>query len=243
MATHWNVERYQTRHSYVYSYGEAVVDLLAPQKGERILDLGCGSGQLTAKIAEAGAIVVGLDSSPEMIAEARAKVTGGTFRLGDAAEFTVEQPFDAVFSNAALHWVKDQEGVARSVARALKPSGRFVAEMGGHGNVAVVLRGIREVLGPIEHPWTFPSIGECAPLLEKHGLEVQYAALIDRPTRVEGADGMEDWLAMYANSFVTRDQARAVAERLRDVCFDGAGWTMDYRRLRFVAAKRLRVSR
>ena len=131
----WDATTYQARHSYVFVHGENLVELLEPQPGERILDLGCGSGQLTAKIAESGAEVWGIDQSAEMIAEARRNFPDLQFEVGDAASFTVPKPFDAIFSNAALHWVKDAEGVAASVARALLPGGRFVLEMGGKGNV------------------------------------------------------------------------------------------------------------
>ena len=155
----WDAARYQARHSYVFEYGEDLIGLLDPQPGERILDLGCGSGQLTAKIAESGADVTGLDRSAEMIAEARRNFPSLKFELGDAASFTVDAPFDAVFSNAVLHWVKDADGTAASVARALRSGGRFVLEMGGKGNTQAVMDAVREVAGPIETPWYFPSIG------------------------------------------------------------------------------------
>jgi trans-aconitate methyltransferase len=163
MTTDWNAKQYQQRHAYVFEYGKAVLDLLSPQKGERILDLGCGSGQLTAAIADAGATVIGLDASPEMLAEARANYPAAVyptidFRQADAANFTIDAPVDAVFSNAVLHWVKNAEGAAASISKALKPNGRFVAEFGGHGNI----RSILEALGPIETPWYYPTIGEYA---------------------------------------------------------------------------------
>src|SRR5579863_5676315 len=137
--TDWDAKQYQQRHAYVFEYGKAVLGLLSPQKGERILDLGCGSGQLTSAIADAGASVMGMDSSPEMLAEARAHYPAIEFRLGDAADFALESPVDAVFSNAVLHWVKDAAGAARCIARALKPGGRFVTEFGGHGNIQRVV--------------------------------------------------------------------------------------------------------
>ncbi len=237
MTTFWNAAQYQSRHSYVFQFGEAVVDLLAPQPGERILDLGCGAGQLTAKIADAGAPVMGMDSSPDMIAQARANFPSIEFVLGDAANFSVAQPVDAVFSNAVLHWVKDAAGVARSVSRALKPGGRFIAEFGGNGNIRTVLAAMRAQLGDIELPWFYPSIPEYSAILEKEGLEVRYAALIDRPTEVKGEDGMEDWLAMYCNSIVSREQGRELAATLRPKLYREGVWTLDYRRLRVLAVK------
>jgi trans-aconitate methyltransferase len=232
----WDAERYQSRHSYVFAYGEDLVGLLDPKPGERILDLGCGSGQLTAKIAESGADVTGLDRSAEMIAEARRNFPSLTFETGDAASFVVDAPIDAVFSNAALHWVKDADGAAASVARALRTGGRLVLEMGGKGNTQEVMDAVREVSGPVETPWYFPSVGEYTSLLERHGFEIVFATLFDRPTRVEGEDGLEDWLAMFAGSMLSSaDARREVASRLRSKMFLDGGWVIDYRRLRVIA--------
>src|SRR3984957_9762251 len=119
----WDATRYQARHSYVFVHGESLIELLAPRPGERILDLGCGSGQLTTKIAESGANVTGIDRSEEMIAEARSNFPALRFNVADAANFIVDKPVDAVFSNAVLHWVKDTDGVAKSIAQALRPGG------------------------------------------------------------------------------------------------------------------------
>jgi trans-aconitate methyltransferase len=240
----WDPREYQERHAYVFQYGEALLDLLAPKAGERILDLGCGAGQLTAAIARTGAVALGIDASPEMIAQARANFPALDFRIGDATNFSVDEPLDAVFSNAVLHWVKNAEAVAACVSRALKPAGRFVAELGGHGNIQSVVNAIRDVLGPVELPWFYPTIGEYASLLESHGLEVRRAELFDRPTRVEGEDGMEHWLAFFGGSIVAGLPAqrqeeiwRAVAQKLGPRCYRDGGWTLDYRRLRVVAIK------
>jgi trans-aconitate methyltransferase len=239
MNQNWDAGRYQARHAYVFAYGESLIDLLEPRAGERILDLGCGSGQLTAKIAGSGAEVFGIDHSKEMIAEARRNFPKLRFEVADAANFTVDSPVDAVFSNAALHWVKNADGVAKSLAGALRPGGRFVAEMGGKGNVQVIINAVREVAGPVEIPWYFPSVGEYASLLERHGFEVTFAALFDRPTRVEGEDGLEDWLTMFARPMIDSDRAleirRGVAKRLRPKMFRDGAWTLDYRRLQVVA--------
>jgi trans-aconitate methyltransferase len=232
----WDAARYQTRHSYVFAYGEDLIGLLDPRAGERILDLGCGSGQLTAKIAERGAQVTGLDRSEEMIAEARRNFPSLAFELADAANFAVDAPFDAVFSNAALHWVKDADGAAASVAHALRPGGRFVLEMGGKGNTEAVMEAVREVAGPVETPWYFPSVGEYTSLLERHGFEIALATLFDRPTRVDGEDGLEDWLTMFAGSMLASAEARReVANRLRPRMFQDGAWVVDYRRLRVIA--------
>jgi trans-aconitate methyltransferase len=158
------------------------------------------------------------------------------FDVADAANFKLDTPVDAVFSNAVLHWVKDADGVAESLARALRSGGRFVVEMGGEGNTQAVIDAIHDVAGPEETPWYFPSVGEYTSLLERHGFEVVLATLFDRPTRVEGDDGLEDWLSMFAGSMLeSRELRREVADRLRSKMFRDGGWVLDYRRLRVVA--------
>ena len=247
MTAAWDPQRYQDKHSFVWQFGESLLELLEPRAGERILDVGCGTGQLTAEIARSGASVVGLDNSPEMLSEARKNFPACTFEQADATSFRLTEPFDAVFSNAALHWVKDQGAVAASVARALKPGGRFVAEFGGKGCIASVAAAMRHVLGSRADelcPWTFPSIGEFAPLLEQHGLEVGKAFLFDRPTPLEGENGLDEWLRMFCGAYfrelsaeATRETIAQIAGRLRPALFRNGVWTLDYRRLRIVARK------
>jgi SAM-dependent methyltransferase len=237
----WDVGRYEGGHSYVWQFGAGLVELLAPLAGERILDAGCGTGHLTAEIAKSGAEVVGVDNSPEMLGQARQNYPALQFALADLTNLNFSKSFDAVFSNAALHWVKDAEAGVASIARALRPGGRFVAEFGGKGNIAKVMEALRAVLGKEADercPWRFLRISEYATLLEHHGLEVRQASLFDRPTPVEGELGMEDWLQMFGSSFF-RGEARAkmseVVDRLRPVCYQDGVWTLDYRRLRVVA--------
>jgi trans-aconitate methyltransferase len=244
----WDAERYQSKHAFVWQFGESLIGLLQPRAGERILDIGCGPGQLTAELARSGALATGLDSSPEMLAEARKNYPDLDFIQADAAAFRFEEPFDAVFSNAALHWVKDQGAAAASISRALRSGGRFVAELGGKGCIASVLKALRDVLGSRADqlcPWTFPSIGEFAPLLEGEGLEVSQAFLFDRPTRLEGDSAMEDWLRTFGMAFFqglslveTRETIAQLAGLLRPVLYHEGVWTLDYRRLRVVARKR-----
>ena len=217
----------------------------------RILDIGCGDGMLTQKIVAAGAAVVGVDASEEMVAAARAR--GIDARLIDAEQLPFEREFDAVFSNAALHWVRDAEGAIAGVRRALKPGGRFVAEFGGQGNVEGLVRavyGALRELGFAEpqrlNPWYFPSVGEYATLLERYGLEVGYASLFDRPTPLErGAGGLEKWIEMFCGPFVKAVNA-SERERFVELVRRYAGpdlekdgqWTIDYRRLRIAARVR-----
>lgn len=241
----WNAERYQAGHSYVWHYGAALIDLLEPCAGERIVDLGCGSGQLTARIAERGAGVIGIDSSQEMIAAARANFPEIEFRVADAASFAIEDAVDAVFSNAALHWVRDASRAVACVHRALRPGGRFVFEMGGSGNTGELIKTIREVAGEIEMPWFFPTIGQYAALLEASGFEVREAQLFDRPTLFEGEHGLEHWLGMWGDFlFGERSESekaeirREVTERMRPSSYRDGGWIVDYRRLRMAAVVR-----
>jgi len=249
MSSRWDSSLYEQAHSFVWQKAADLIGWLAPQPGERILDLGCGTGQLTAKIAEAGAHVVGLDNSAEMLATARTNYPAIEFHLADAAAFHFDDPFDAVFSNAALHWVQDAEGVVRSVAATLKPGGRFVAEFGGEGNVRLLLAACLAALHdrglPAENPWYFPSIAEYAALLERHGLEVVEARLFDRPVDLEGGDaGMERWLRMFGPPLLAqapepdRDALiRDIETRLRPDLFRDGHWIADYRRIRVKALR------
>ena len=242
----WDTSRYDGSHSFVYEYGEDLLELLDPDRDERILDLGCGTGHLTEEIRARGATVVGLDRSVEMVETANETYPDCEFVCADARTFAVDEPFDAVFSNAALHWIDDHDAVLESVADALEPGGRFVAELGGDGNVRritdAVRRELRERGYDVDHPWYFPSIGEYAPRLEDYGFEVRFATLFDRPTELDGEDGLESWLRMFGDSFFERlSQSErdavitAVEDDLRDECYRGGTWIADYRRLRFVA--------
>jgi trans-aconitate 2-methyltransferase len=224
--------------------GEGVVELLQPRPGERILDLGCGPGQLTQKIAESGAEVVGVDASPSMIGQARQNFPALRFVLQDAAALTFDQEFDAVFSNAALHWMLDPAAVVTAVSKALRPGGRFVAEMGGKGNIQTIVSAIQRVVLQY-HPLPpsrqyYPSVSEYTAILEAHGLEVRLAQLFERPTPLEGEAGMENWIRQFKNYYFDNLPPTALAEVLSDLrtkLHSDQGWHADYRRLRFVAVK------
>src|SRR5579864_6071694 len=195
--SHWDAALYDARHSFVWKYGAEVIELLAPRKGERILDVGCGTGHLSRQIALSGADVTGLDRSPAMIEQARKSYPEMKFIQGDAADFEVAEPFDAIFSNAALHWVKRAGQAAACIAGALKPGGRFVAEFGGkrnlaafHGAIKSAMQAMGCAVGEDLDLWYFPSIGEYASLLEANHLAVTYAVLFDRLTPLdEGENG------------------------------------------------------
>jgi trans-aconitate methyltransferase len=245
----WNPALYDQKHAFVFEYGQELLALLQPQANELILDLGCGTGHLTKEIAQSGARVMGLDNSPSMLATARHNYPQLEFRLADAAEFSLPEQFDAVFSNAVLHWVTRAEAAVGCIARALKPQGRFVAEFGGKGNVRHIVAAAQSVLyeltgQTISHSWYYPSISEYGSLLEKHGMEMRQAFLFDRPTALEGADGMRNWLAMFADGIfrgvseeVKNSALPQIEERLRATNYRDGSWFADYRRLRIVAIK------
>lgn len=248
MANAWNADLYSKQHSFVWEAAGDLLGLLNPQPGERVLDLGCGTGQLTAKIAEAGAAVTGIDSSAAMLDQAREAHPGISWVLADARSFRFAEPFDAVFSNAVLHWVPEARAVAESVARALRPGGRFVAEFGGHGNVraiveAAITAGARQGVR-LENPWYYPRLGEYTHLLESVGLEVTFALLFDRPTRLtDPADGLRNWMRMFGGPFFVHltDPARFLDDfvtEARPTLFRDGEWWADYRRLRVTAIKR-----
>lgn len=243
----WDPERYARNAGFVAELGMPVVDWLAPRAHEAILDLGCGDGALTAKLAGLCARVVGVDASAEQIAAARRR--GLDARVMDGAELNFAGEFDAVFSNAALHWMKRPEPVIAGVARALKPGGRFVGEMGGAGNVAAIESALvaaldrRGVDGRGASPWYFPSPAEYRGKLEAAGFVVVRMEHFPRPTRLPGE--MAAWLDTFAEPFLKRldpgARAEAVAEvvaALRPRLYDAAnGWTADYVRLRFEARR------
>jgi Trans-aconitate methyltransferase len=247
----WDGSDYDATCEFVHEEATDLVDILDPQPGERVLDLGCGTGHLTDAIRERGATAVGIDSAESMIAEAREQHPECKFVHADARAHEPEQAFDAVFSNAALHWIPDddQDAVLDTVADALEPGGRFVAECGGTGNVTAITTAVETALAErgydTAHPWYFPSIGAYASRLEAHGFEVRMAALFDRPTMLKhGDDGLREWLDTFGDHFfgplsaAERDAVLTDVEtELRDELFRDGSWVADYRRLRFVAVK------
>jgi trans-aconitate methyltransferase len=251
----WNTTLYDGKHNFVTKYGEDLLGLLNAQAGEWVLDVGCGTGHLTAKIAESGAQVIGLDNSPDMILKAREAYPMMRWVQASASQFSLSdlqmtQPFDAIFSNATLHWVTDAEGAVRSMAQALCAGGRLVIEFGGKDNVssiaAAVQATIRELFGrDSQHGWFFPSIGEYAPLLEKYDFEINAAWLFDRPTKLDGEEGMHNWIRMFSGGLL-RGLAQGeiepvishAVEMLRPTHYHGGVWYADYRRLRMVGKKK-----
>lgn len=243
----WDPERYARNAPFVPELGEPLIDLLQPRPGEKILDLGCGDGVLTEKIAAAGARVVGVDSSPDQVAAARAR--GLDARVADGQALDFEAAFDGVVSNAALHWMRAPDAVIEGVWRALRPGGRFVGEMGGAGNVARITAALTAALerrgidGPAANPWFFPTPEDYTGRLRSRGFQVVHMDLFERPTPLPGELG--GWLETFAESFLfclPADERPAfiaeVAEALAGPLRDEQGcWHVDYVRLRFAACK------
>lgn len=252
-ADQWRPELYDGKHSFVWKLASSVVELLAPQPGERILDMGSGTGQLTSEIAKSGAQVVGLDHSPAMVKQARQQYPQIEFHLADAHDLDLGDSFDAVFSNAALHWIQDPVKVVSCIARALKPRGRMAVEFGGAGNICFLSRAITQASGtvleePLPHPWYFPDIVEFGEVLKQHGLEVTQGSLIDRPTPLDGYDGLRNWVRMFGGHWLTRIPAPRhdeffthIEEIARPNLFHDAVWHADYRRIRVLSRKTTRV--
>ncbi|HEY1075170.1 MAG TPA: methyltransferase domain-containing protein [Fontimonas sp.] len=247
-AEHWRADRYGQHASFVPALGASLLTWLQPQRGERVLDLGCGDGVLTQALVDAGAEVLGVDASPALVDAARRRGIDARIVDGQALRFDAE--FDAVFSNAALHWMKrDPAAVIGGVCRALKAGGRFVAEMGGEGNVDAIRAALHEVLAakgfdPVAvDPWYFPSVEEYEQRLRHVGFTVQRIETYPRPTPLP--TDVRGWLETFAQPFLAAVPAAQrdavldeVSERLRPQLRDASGlWTADYVRLRFIAYK------
>jgi SAM-dependent methyltransferase len=248
-ASKWDPASYAENAGFVPALGNAVLELLDPRPGERILDLGCGDGVLTEKLLAAGAAVIAVDASPDMVAAAKRRGLDARIMDGQALPFADE--FDAVFSNAALHWMLQPVPVIAGVYRALKPGGRFVAECGGFGNIAAIRTGIRAVLAlhgyalPPKDSQFYPTAEEYAALLTDAGFTAIDAKIIPRPTPLP--TGMVGWLKTFRQGFldtmnVPQDAQPAlwdeIAAFLKPALCDMQGnWVGDYVRLRFSATK------
>ena len=187
----WDANLYNEKHSFVYDYGESLVDLLNPNSDELILDLGCGSGQLTSKISEKAMAVIGMDKSPEMIEVARLNFPSLNFQIGDASKFHFDIKLDSIFSNATLHWVTNHKEAIESMYNNLIEGGKIVLEFGGKGNVKTIVEQLRTSLAKRGYSdqsklkiWYFPSIGEYTTELDLAGFNVTFAQLYERPTEL-----------------------------------------------------------
>ncbi len=242
----WNANQYVNHASFVAEHGLPVLELLNPKEGERILDLGCGDGALTQDIEKFGAIVHGVDSSLSMIETALKRGLSAEVMSGD--NLTFKNEFDAVFSNAALHWMTSSDTVICGVCNSLKAGGRFVGEFGGQGNVGALVSAISEVFekypefGKFQNPWYFPSTEEYQEKLRNNGFSVQYIELISRPTPLNS--GIKEWLKIFSNGIIGNlDQYQKdiflgeVEQLVQPNLFIDGEWVADYVRLRFFAQK------
>lgn len=247
----WNVKLYDSKHAFVSKFGNSLVELLAPKQGEKILDLGCGTGDLANTIFESGANVVGIDQSENMVREAKLKYPHISFSVGDATNLPFQNEFDAVFSNAVLHWVQPPQKALNSIYQSLKQGGRFVAEFGGKGNVQIITD---EMINQIKATglefkkeqflWYFPSIAEYSKLMEEVGFRVTFAHHFDRPTPLIGENGLRNWMEMFGSHFFTgipeglkNEIMTKVENNLRESLYQDDQWIADYKRIRVIGVK------
>ncbi|MBT2701402.1 class I SAM-dependent methyltransferase [Bacillus sp. ISL-40] len=247
----WNANLYDKKHSFVSQFGVDLVQLLAPKSGEKILDLGCGTGDLANQLNQLGVDIIGIDKSENMIQQAQKKYPGLTFKVQDAVNMGYTNEFDAVFSNATLHWIKTPKQALQSIYNALNPGGRFVAEFGGKGNVQKIIDAIINQLGEQgitykseQLPWYYPSIGEYTSMMEQVGFRVTHAQHFDRPTPLSGEQGLRNWIEMFATSMfegVTTETKELIITRVeensREVLFRNGEWIADYKRIRVLGIK------
>lgn len=248
----WNAKLYDNKHSFVAKYGEDVLGWLAPQKDEDILDVGCGTGTLTEKITETGANVTGIDGSPEMIAKAKQAYHNIEFFVKDASNFSFDKKFDATFSNATFHWIKEQQNLLQCIYDVLKTGGRLVYEMGAKHNIQSIHNAVKQVL--IEEDFQdntnievnyFSSAAEQATMLERVGFTVANILQFDRPTELVGEDGMKNWIVQFAQAYfqnIPKEKAENIIDKavaiLKETNFENGKWYADYIRLRVKAIKK-----
>ncbi|NRD77050.1 methyltransferase domain-containing protein [Bacillus sp. BRMEA1] len=247
----WDANLYDHKHSFVSKYGNSLVELLNPQQGEKILDLGCGTGDLANALYEHGAKIVGVDKSQNMVEQAISKFPHIEFMVQDATNLDYDHEFDAVFSNATLHWVQPADKALSGIYKSLKQGGRFVAEFGGKGNVQTI---INEIIQQIQEtgfefnrsqfPWYYPSIAEYSTLMEEAGFRVTYAQHYDRPTPLDGENGLKNWIHMFGknlfeglNEHTTNEIISTVEHNLKEILYNDGTWIADYKRIRVIGIK------
>lgn len=247
----WNADKYEKGFSFVHRYGEAVLDMVDLPEGSRMIDLGCGNGALTAKLAEKGYDVIGIDDSAEMLQLAEKLHPGIAFQKGDARSFDVDKKADGIFSNAVFHWIddSDQDRMLENIYAQLVDGGELVCEFGGYGCAETVHLALERSFQNrgLNYPrvFYFPTIGEYAPRLEKAGFQVEEAFLFDRPTPQDGADGLKNWITMFCKKPFERidesdaeDIIREAVESCRADLYHDGQWYVDYVRIRIKARKR-----
>lgn len=248
----WDAKLYTDKHAFVYQYGAELIELLNPKSHEDILDIGCGTGQLTYEISQHANRVVGMDQSQAMIDRARLDYSDIDFRTADVTKFSFNEEYDAIFSNATLHWVLEPDLAIKRMKDHLKTKGRMILEFGAQGNVETILTQLRKTLMQNGYQaqaqiqsWYFPSQEEYKSKLLKHGFQVEFCKEIDRPTVLADEEsGIKDWLSMFGNRFfdgISLSKADAMKSEiqaaLQSKCLLDGKWIADYRRIRIVAVK------
>lgn len=252
MNIEWDAKAYADNFSFVHQYGDQLLELIDKEHAETVLNVGCGNGALSKKLADRGFRVTGLDASGAQLAVAKSQYPDIRFIQADAADFHLETPVDVVFSNAVFHWIdrERQPDLLRCIWRALKENGQFVFEFGGSGNNALIHAAFAKAFS--EHgyiyqmPFYFPTVGEYASLLETVGFQVRYAALFDRPTELKGEHGLKDWIHMFIKTPFSVVESKAereeiidqVVDSLHDKLYQNGKWYADYVRLRMAAIKK-----
>lgn len=247
----WNANLYDKKHSFVSKYGDELIELLVPKKGERILDLGCGTGDLAKRLDDLNVVVVGVDKSNNMVFQAINKYPTIKFLVRDATELEFDNEFDAVFSNATLHWVKPPKQALSCIYKSLKNGGRFIAEFGGKGNVQIItdeiinhLKEVRSDYNLEKFPWYYPSIGEYTALMEEVGFRVTFAQHFDRPTQLDGDNGLKNWIEMFCGQMFEGTEIdkkdhiiTKVENNLKRILYKEGNWIADYKRIRVIGVK------
>lgn len=244
----WNAELYQQQHSFSVAYGKDMLELVNRDKDQAILDLGCGTGALTHELAAEGAHVIGLDASADMIAKARRDYPALEFVVANATTMNYSDAFDTVYSNAALHWIKDQPTLLARIYQALKPQGVLIAEFGAKGNIETIQRAFSGVLRAMGRPFAnqffFPSTAEYRELLETARFTVPYIEDFSRPTPLTGGtDGLRQWLIQFYDDYLQPLkplEKEHILHKTEAACaslWQNGQWIADYRRLRVIAQK------
>lgn len=246
----WNAGNYKNQFSFVSQYGEDVISLITAKEKSFVIDLGCGNGALTQKLTEKGYKVIGIDASEDMISLAKSEYPNLNFRPEDALSFKLPQKADVIFSNAVFHWIdKDnQEKLIENISHNLNYGGELVCEFGGYGCGEMVHSTLEKCFNKrnleYHHPFYFPTIGEYAPILEKYGLQTEYATLFERPTVQKSDDGLREWINMFVkkpfegiDDNVKSDILDETNDILKNSLFIDGKWYIDYVRIRIRARK------
>lgn len=246
----WDPELYDREQSFVPVFGQHLLDLVDTAPGQRIWDLGCGTGSLTAELAKNGAEVIGTDSSPEMIAQAKKNYPQLTFLVENALEAKFDAPFDTVFSNAVFHWIPQQVSLLKRIYESLKPGGNLVCEMGAQGNIQAIETAFTKALekrgATHKNFFYFPDLNHYGALLDACGFQITYIREYDRPTPFPpGEEGLAHWIHQFysqpLSSFSPEEQKEIISEmeqELKPALWQKDRWVGDYRRLQFRASKK-----